>query len=44
MTRQTRNAILAFQRDRQLPETGEISDGLLAELAKMSGQSELAAE
>jgi peptidoglycan hydrolase-like protein with peptidoglycan-binding domain len=44
MTRQTRNAILAFQRDRQLPETGEISDGLLAELAKMSGQSELATE
>ena len=41
LTRQTRQAILAFQRDRKLPETGEISDQLLAELAKMSGQSEL---
>jgi peptidoglycan hydrolase-like protein with peptidoglycan-binding domain len=41
MSRQTRNAILAFQRDRHLPETGEISDALLAELGKMSGQSEL---
>ncbi len=44
LTRQTRNAILAFQRDRHLPETGEISDGLLSELGKMSGQSELATE
>ena len=44
MTRQTRNAILAFQQDRKLPETGEISDELVAELGKMSGQSELTKE
>ncbi len=44
MTRQTRNAILAFQRDRNLPQTGEISDALVAELSKMSGQSELATQ
>ncbi len=44
MSRQTRNAILAFQRDRQMPETGEISDALMAELGKMSGQSDLATE
>ena len=42
LTRQTRNAILAFQHDRKLPETGEISDPLLAELGKTSGQSGLA--
>lgn len=41
MNRQTRNAILAFQQDRKLPETGEISDELVAELGKMSGQSDL---
>ena len=44
MTRQTRNAILAFQQDRKLPETGEISDELVDELGKMSGQSELTKE
>jgi peptidoglycan hydrolase-like protein with peptidoglycan-binding domain len=44
LTRQTRDAILAFQRDRNLPETGEISDALMAELGKMSGQSELATQ
>lgn len=44
MTRQTRNAIKEFQRDRKLPETGEITDDLIAELGKMSGQSELATE
>jgi peptidoglycan hydrolase-like protein with peptidoglycan-binding domain len=44
LTHQTRKAILAFQHDRQMPETGEITDGLLAELGKMSGQSELATE
>ncbi len=44
MNRQTRNAILAFQRDRQLPETGEITDQLVGELSKMSGQSEMATE
>lgn len=44
LTSQTRNAILAFQRDRNLPQTGEISDALVAELSKMSGQSELATQ
>jgi peptidoglycan hydrolase-like protein with peptidoglycan-binding domain len=44
MTRQTRDAILAFQRDRNLPQTGEINDALVAELSKMSGQSELATQ
>jgi peptidoglycan hydrolase-like protein with peptidoglycan-binding domain len=39
---QTRDAIKAFERDRNLPETGEISDRLMAELSRMSGQSELA--
>ncbi len=42
MNDQTRAAIRAFERDRDMPETGEISDGLLRELSKMSGQSELA--
>ena len=41
---QTRDAIRAFERDRNLPQTGEISDALLAELSKMSGQSELATQ
>jgi len=40
----TRDAILRFERDRGLPETGKISDALLSELEKMSGQSEIAAE
>ena len=44
LTSQTRDAIMAFQRDRKLPQTGEISDALLAELSKMSGQSELATQ
>jgi len=44
LSRQTRDAILAFERDRNLPQTGEISDALLAELSKMSGQSELVAQ
>jgi peptidoglycan hydrolase-like protein with peptidoglycan-binding domain len=39
---ETRDAIRAFERDRNLPQTGEISDALLSELSKMSGQSELA--
>lgn len=42
LNRETRDAIKAFERDRNLPETGEISDRLLAELSKMSGQSDLA--
>jgi peptidoglycan hydrolase-like protein with peptidoglycan-binding domain len=41
---QTRDAIMAFERDRNLPQTGEISEALLDELAKMSGQSELATQ
>jgi len=44
MTDQTRQAIMAFERDRNMPPTGEISDALLAELSKMSGQSELATQ
>jgi peptidoglycan hydrolase-like protein with peptidoglycan-binding domain len=44
MTSQTRDAIMAFERDRNMPQTGEISDALLAELAKMSGQSDLATQ
>ena len=40
---ETRSAIKAFERDRNMAETGEISDALMTELAKMSGQSELAA-
>lgn len=43
MTETTRSAILRFERDRGLAETGEISGELLAELAKMSGQSEITA-
>lgn len=42
MTEQTRQAIIAFERDRNLPETGMVSEALLSELSKMSGQSELA--
>jgi peptidoglycan hydrolase-like protein with peptidoglycan-binding domain len=41
LTRQTRAAIVAFQRDRKMPETGEISDELIDELGKMSGQTEM---
>ena len=44
LTSQTRDAIMAFERDRRMPETGQISDALVAELAKMSGQSELATQ
>ena len=44
LTRQTRDAILAFQKDRKMPETGEIDDQLMAELGKMSGQSEMATQ
>lgn len=44
LTAQTKDAILAFERDRNLPPTGEISDALMAELSKMSGQSELATQ
>ena len=41
---QTRDAIRRFERDRGLPETGEIGPALLSELAKTSGQSEIAAD
>ena len=37
LTQQTRAAIKEFQRDRKLPETGEVSAELMAELGKMSG-------
>ncbi|MCA3561514.1 MAG: peptidoglycan-binding protein [Aestuariivirga sp.] len=40
LTRETRDAIIAFQRDHGLNQTGEVSDGLIAELAKVSGQAE----
>jgi peptidoglycan hydrolase-like protein with peptidoglycan-binding domain len=43
LTRETRDAIIAFQRDHKLPETGEVSDDLIAELARVSGQSDAAA-
>lgn len=43
MTDETRTAIKEFQRDRKMPETGDISDELMAELGKMSGQSEMIA-
>jgi peptidoglycan hydrolase-like protein with peptidoglycan-binding domain len=41
LSAQTKEAILAFQKDRKLSETGEVSEELVAELGKMSGQSEL---
>lgn len=44
LTSQTRDAILSFQRDHHLPETGEVSDQLIAELAKVSGQSDAATQ
>jgi peptidoglycan hydrolase-like protein with peptidoglycan-binding domain len=44
LTEATRRAIRAFQHDRNMRETGEITPELLTELAKLSGQSELAAE
>ncbi len=39
MNRATRAAITAFEKDRGLPESGEISTKLLTEIAKMSGSS-----
>lgn len=44
LTMQTRDAIKRFERDRGLPETGEIGAALLSELEKISGQSEIATE
>lgn len=43
MNAPTRSAIIQFERDRGLAETGDISGALLAELAKMNGQSEITA-
>lgn len=43
-TRATRKAVLAFQHDRSMAETGEISDELIVELGKMSGQSDLSTQ
>lgn len=40
LTAATRDAILAFQRDHRLAETGEVSDQLIAELARVSGQQD----
>ena len=40
LTRETRDAIIAFQRDHKLPETGEVSDELIAELANVSGPAD----
>jgi peptidoglycan hydrolase-like protein with peptidoglycan-binding domain len=39
MNRSTRAAIKAFERDRGLPEDGEVTPGLLAEMSKTSGSS-----
>jgi peptidoglycan hydrolase-like protein with peptidoglycan-binding domain len=39
MNRSTRAAITSFEKDRGLPETGQISEALLAEMSKMSGSS-----
>lgn len=44
MNSQTHDAIAAFQRDRNMPETGEIDDALIAELAKVSGPSDAPAQ
>ena len=41
MTDDTHRAIRQFQHDRGLAETGEISGALMAELAKLSGQSNM---
>ena len=40
LTSETKAAIIAFQHDHKLPETGEVSDELVAELAKVSGQAD----
>jgi peptidoglycan hydrolase-like protein with peptidoglycan-binding domain len=44
LTAATRQAIADFEHDRGMVESGQISDDLLHELAKMSGQSEIAAD
>ena len=37
---QTRDAIRQFERDRHLPITGDVTEALMAELAKTSGTSQ----
>jgi peptidoglycan hydrolase-like protein with peptidoglycan-binding domain len=44
MNAATREAITKFQRDRDLPENGEVTPDLMAEIAKLSGDSSVAAE
>ncbi len=44
MNSQTRDAIVSFQRDHKLPETGEVTDELIAELSKTSGETALTAQ
>jgi peptidoglycan hydrolase-like protein with peptidoglycan-binding domain len=39
MSAATESAILAFEKDRQLPETGRISEALIEELSKVSGDT-----
>jgi peptidoglycan hydrolase-like protein with peptidoglycan-binding domain len=41
---QTRDAIRQFERDRHLPVTGDVTDALMAELAKTSGTSQAVAQ
>ncbi|MEI7598988.1 MAG: peptidoglycan-binding domain-containing protein [Aestuariivirga sp.] len=41
LTSATRDAIIAFQRDHQMPETGDVSDELMAAISKVSGQSDV---
>jgi peptidoglycan hydrolase-like protein with peptidoglycan-binding domain len=41
MTDQTRTAIMRFERDRNLAVTGEVSEELMSELTKMSGQTDM---
>lgn len=39
LTRQTRNAIMAFQRAHKMPETGEIDNALVAELDRAAAEA-----
>ena len=41
---QTRDAIRQFERDRHLPVTGDVTEALMAELAKTSGTSQAGAQ
>lgn len=44
MNSQTRDAIVSFQKDHKLPETGEVTDDLIAELNKTSGETAVTAQ